>query len=78
MVKAAPQKNAIRSESPAPLDEPYCIEGDLGDPVNKPDKYIFPNGDEVHMCAGEVISREELPIPGLDYICRTPSTTRSS
>lgn len=50
----------VLQESPEPLDEPCCIKGDLSDPVGKPDRYVFPNGDEVHMCAGEVITREEL------------------
>ena len=43
-------------------DEPVVSAGDPGDPVNKPDVYTFTNGNEVHMCAGEFITREELRI----------------
>lgn len=44
------------------LDEPVVTKGDPKDPVNRPDVYRFQNGDEVHMCAGETITREELRI----------------
>lgn len=43
-------------------DDPTCWPGDKGDPVNCPDRYVFPNGDEVHMCAGEWVTRQELKL----------------
>ena len=49
----------VLQESPEPLDEVYCIKGDLADPIWKPDRYVFPNKEEVHMVA-ESISRQDL------------------
>lgn len=40
-------------------EEPVCFRGDPTNPINRPDRYVWKNGDQVHMVCGESVDKQD-------------------